>query len=179
MRTAAERSLLSAFAALMAVLVGTAACDSGDPFDRVSCGSVAGTYGATVFTFDPDADYFPVIDLLDTLDASNTQLRLLNSCDFVLTYAFRDQLTTLITGDFDVSADEVRLDGGKDSPGLLSPIYLSNPLSFRRLEAATMQVEQVQVVNLSTISSEFEGVPPVRGTIRLQVSQGSDAGLVP
>ena len=85
---------------LFSTLFVVAACDSGDPVDTNFCGDVAGRYQFETFDFDPDANEIQTVSVRDTLDAEETELRLLDNCEFLMTYAFEGGTTQVIDGTF-------------------------------------------------------------------------------
>lgn len=70
---------------------------------------VAGKYIFTEFVFVPDAAAIQPANILDTLVAQNTYLRLIAGGQFILNYQFRGGNESIISGDFSITVDDIRL----------------------------------------------------------------------
>ena len=88
--------------------VALAACDSGDDNDT-TLADVAGTYDVEAFRFVPDIGALASANVLDTLVAATTSLRIRNSGDVTFEYQFRGGQERAIDGEAEVRGDEVRI----------------------------------------------------------------------
>lgn len=147
-----------------------AACDSGDPIDEVACDEVEGRYTVTAFEFDPDAPAFESISFLDTLDVTQTELRLTDRCQYVFTYKFKERNTELVTGGFRVSESIVRLEVDEEDQERLADLYLGSNISFERLGSQILESAVRTRVNLGDFDPDYEGVE-ADGDIRFRLER--------
>lgn len=159
-----------AVVALLAVAsIMNSSCDKSNPV-RVLPEDVAGTYDFQQFVFIPDASALDPANLLDTLAVSNTNLRLLDGGQFTLNYQFLGGPEAIISGDFTVSASEIRLQSAAGSEARLASLLLHSPLSLRRnIDLDKLEASDTKTVDLSAFAERYAGVPPVRGRLVLEL----------
>lgn len=152
-----------------------AGCDSSDPVDDdpIVVNPAAGTYAFNTFAFDPDADVLPTLNLLDTLVTSETRLQLFDGGDFVLAYRYKQGSTYAIFGSYVVSQREVRLratEGRSDEKRFADLLFAGAELVLKRSPAGTdLSTDTRRIVNLGTLSDRYKGIPPVEGTLQLDL----------
>lgn len=160
----AHRYLCGLVFASMLIVVG---CDSGDPINQASCADVAGRYAVAAFEFDPDASSIPVVSFLDTLDVSQTELRLTDQCQYVFTYKFKARNTELITNDYRVTDSNIRLNVSEGDRAKLSQLYLTGDVVLDRMASRVLESNISTTVNLGDFSSQYEGTT-AHGQMRLR-----------
>lgn len=157
------------------ILVGLlllSACDSGDPIDEPSPADVAGTYQFTRFEFVPSAaGVLQPISVLDTLNRAATSLELTSGGDFVLSYQFEGGQKHLLTGVFDVSADQVDLDGRRDDRDSYQQLLLSDDLSLERNvpEQNVLTASIQKTINPAAFSDRYQGIESASGTLYIRL----------
>lgn len=133
---------------------------------------VAGTYDFTHFIFIPDAAAIAPANVLDTLVAQNTNLKLTAGGQFVLSYQFIGGVESLIAGTFEVNERRVTLRAYSGAEAQLSALLLDSPLVLNRTDVeGVLEVSLRKTVNLAAFSNRYRGVPPVEGTLRLRLEQ--------
>jgi hypothetical protein len=159
-----------AVAALLAVgSIMSSSCDKSNPV-RVLPEDVAGTYDFQQFVFIPDAAALEPANLLDTLAVDNTNLRLLDGGQFTLNYQFQGGSEAIISGDFSVSATEIRLQAAAGSEARLASLLLHSPLRLRRnIDLDKLEASATKTVDLSAYAERYAGVPPVRGRLVIEM----------
>lgn len=168
---------LNRFRALSAALflsglIAFTGCDSGDPIDAPKPADVAGTYGFTELTFQPTAAGVAPANVLDSLDALNTDLRLSSGGNFILSYQFKGAQEFFLSGDFDVSASTVKIKGDRNDRGEFNKLLLDNEFTLRRSETASgvLTAEIQKSVNLAAYApTKYAGLTSVPGTLRLRL----------
>ncbi|WP_054684576.1 hypothetical protein [Rhodothermus marinus] len=95
---------VSALLLMLSLALLSSGCQKENPV-QVLPEDVAGTYDFTHFIFIPDAAAIAPANVLDTLVAANTNLRLTASGQFVLSYQFINGPESLIAGTFEVMSD--------------------------------------------------------------------------
>ncbi len=154
-------------------LLVLAACDSGNALDQSGPEEVAGTYRFTQFEFVPTATVLPAANVLDTLTAAATSVRLTNGGDFVFSYQLRGGLEQVLSGSYDVTATRVRLTGQESDAAKYGSLLLDRSLSFERSttnpDVLTAQVSKT--INLAAFSNRYQGIGDVQGTLRLRLER--------
>lgn len=160
--------------ALVLVLLVFTACGKDNPVN-VQPGVIAGDYIFTEFQFTPDAAALQTANVLDSLVAAETYLRLTSGGQFILNYRYKGSIEAIISGDFTATASSVTLKAASGSDARLSSLLLSSPIVLVRLgetgsnEALTST--STKTVNLASYSSHYAGVPPVRGVLTLSLTR--------
>lgn len=160
------------FAAAAAVLA-LGGCDSGDPDDNPDPSDVDGTYEFTQYVFEPSGSGFQPIQVLDTLDTEETELRLFADGEFFLIYQFVAGDQYLVTGEFDVSTGAVTLSVGDEDQADVERILLSDEFTLRRDPDGSdvLSAEVTKTINPSAFSDRYEGVESMAGTLRIRLDQ--------
>lgn len=154
-----------------------AGCDSGDPISQASCKDVDGRYAIAAFEFDPIATSIPTVSFLDTLDATQTELRLTDQCQYVFTYKFKGQETQLITNDYRVTESNIRLNVKEGDRSKLSQLYLTEDVVLDRLADRALESDITTTVNLGDFSKKWEGTT-AEGEMRLRFSEPQTGPIV-
>jgi hypothetical protein len=155
------------------VLILLIGCDSTDPrLDDVQApADVVGSYTFVQLRFEPDAAVLPPFNLLDSL-ADDTRMQLFNTSDLVLTLSYRSGALYPVFGTFTVSAGEVRL-RLTSGAGNNHPVrkLLGSELLLHRDPAAVelLSANVRKTVDLSELSAQYAGIPPVSGTLRIRL----------
>ncbi len=158
---------------LLVFAAGLAACDSGDPVDGPDPREVAGTYRFTEFTFDPNASAIPDVNVLDTLVATTTQLRLFEDGSFALEYQFRGGVQSLASGSFRVRSDRIDLTADADDQAKMQSLLLDREVRLNRVanDRRLLEADISKTANLEAFSpGRYEGLTSVPGTLRLRLS---------
>lgn len=149
-----------------------AACDSGDPIDTPDPAEVAGLYAFDELSFRPDGAGIQPVNLLDTLRAQTTLLRLSSSGVFFLDYEFVGGTPYFVRGTFEVSPRIVRLKGEREDRDEYRRLLLDDEILLYRTDddpdvlTATVQ----KTVNLAAFSPErYAGVTSAPGTLRIRL----------
>lgn len=153
------------------------ACSKENPVN-VLPDEVAGNYVFTEFRFVPDAAAIQPANILDTLITDNTYLRLIAGGQFILNYQFKGSNESIISGDFSITVDNVRLRAAPGSEARLVSLLLNSPLDLKRVfdngQQESFEARIQKTVDLESYSSKYAGVPPVRGTLRLRLVRASN-----
>ena len=161
--------------AFMVLVLGglLAACDSSDPESRTLPEEVAGAYTFTQFEFDPDATVLPSFNVRDTLVASDTEIELVDSGQFLMTYRLRGGTKQLMTGTFTATRSQVRLHGSEADRAKFEALLLNENLVLVRDEAdADVLFANLRAtVDLAAFSDRYAGIGPVEGTLRLRLER--------
>ena len=161
---------MSVITALLLLTLTLGACKKDNPVN-VLPDEVAGKYIFTEFVFVPDAAAIQPANVLDTLVANNTYLRLIAGGQFILNYQFTGSNESIISGDFTITVDNIRLRAAPGSEARLISLLLNSPLDLERVfgngDEESFQTSVRKTVDLESYSSKYDGVPPVRGTLRL------------
>lgn len=164
--------LMGFWAILFSVTAAIGACSKENPVN-VLPEEVAGNYIFTEFRFVPDAAAIQPANILDTLVTDNTYLRLIAGGQFILHYQFIGSNESIISGDFSITVDNVRLRAAPGSEARLVSLLLNSPLDLRRVfdngQEEAFEASVQKTVDLESYSSKYAGVPPVRGTLRLRL----------
>ena len=161
-----------ALAALLVFLaLGQAACDSGDPIDAPGPEDVAAIYDFTALSFTPQAQAVQPVNLLDSLDLTDTNLRLGSSGNFILTYQFLGGGPFFLTGDFSVTEQTVRIEGRGEDRDDYRLLFLEEDFTLRRTAGlGTLSADIVKNVNLQEYDPDkYAGLTSVPGTLRLRL----------
>ena len=159
---------------IAAVLVGgLSACDSGG--DDPEPADVAGVYNVSTLTFDPDIGILGDVSVLDTLDAGQTSLEILDSGQVLFRYRLQGTGSTsqLLTGEASVRNEQVRITFGDGTDTARRRLLLPNQITFDR-DGSSLSAETQTTVDLSRYSPRFEDrdrtFSSVRGTLRLTLT---------
>ncbi|MCC5925609.1 MAG: hypothetical protein JJU41_03520 [Bacteroidetes bacterium] len=162
---------------LLSITTIISACNEENPVN-VLPDEVAGNYVFTEFRFVPDAAAIQPADILDTLVTANTYLRLIAGGQFILNYQFIGSNEAIISGDFSISLDNIRLRAAPGSEARLVSLLLNSPLDLKRVfdngEEDSFEASVQKTVDLESYSSRYAGVPPVRGTLRLRLVRATN-----
>lgn len=163
---------------LMALL-GAGACDDDSPtgppgLDR---SEVAGTYGLTVLSFDPQGTLAEV-DLRDRLVVEDPSLQLTQ--DGVVQLAFRDPSTDLlvtVNGTYTTTATSVRLDFGQETQHRRLLLPDAPEFDFQAGDAASLTfqssdptVSRQRLIELVPEFEEEQLLDPVPGVLEVAFS---------
>lgn len=166
-----SRTILFLMGIVSAITV-ISACSKENPVN-VLPDEVAGNYVFTEFQFEPDASAIQPANILDTLVTANTYLRLIAGGQFILNYQFIGSNESIISGDFSITVDNIRLRAAPGSEARLVSLLLNSPLDLERVfengEEESFEASVRKTVDLESYSSKYDGVPPVRGTLRLRL----------
>jgi len=135
---------------------------------------VAGTFDFTTYEFIPNASAIQPANILDTLVAVNTNLRLIAGGQFVLSYQFINGFESVIIGDFTATETEVRLNVSSGNDARLATLLLHTPLIFTRsTESNTnfLTLTAIRTANLAAFSNRYAGIPPVSGRLEIVMEQ--------
>lgn len=152
------------------LVVVFAGCDSSDPSDE-DFAEVSGNYTFTTYAFDPTGPALPTFSMLDTLVADETDLRLFDGGDFVLTYRFEGGNTNVVFGTYGVSDEEVSFRVSNESSGRLASLLLPEEFSLLRTTDGDLETEFNITVDLGNFSSEFAGTQ-AEGVLQLRLEAG-------
>lgn len=167
-------STISMYLIVAALVLSTAlsGCKKDNPVN-VLPSDVAGAYYFSEFQFVPDASAIQPANVLDTLVTQDTYLRLISSGQFILNYRFRGGQESIISGDFSVSTSRITLRAAPGSEARLISLLLNSPIVFNRNEgpgeAESLVSYTVKTVDLASFSNKYAGVPPVRGTLQIEL----------
>ena len=169
--------LLVLIVTIIVISTGLSGCKKDNPVN-VLPSDVAGAYYFTDFQFVPDASAIQPANVLDTLVAEDTYLRLISSGQFILNYRFRGGQESIISGDFSVTTSRITLRAAPGSEARLISLMLNSPIVFNRsegpAESESLTSYTVKTVDLASFSAKYAGVPPVRGTLQIGL-RSSDA----
>ncbi len=171
-----KRKHASAGAIFAAVLLFVAtttltACDSGGE-DAVDVAVVVGTYAFSQWTFAPNASAIADANVLDTLVAVQTSMRFTADRRFLLDYRFVGGANDLfISGTYAINGQQldVRLDGSFDTTR--RKLLLPRDFTLRVLDNGVRLEGSIprNGVDLTEFSNRYAGVPPLDGTLLLQL----------
>ena len=168
---ALRRLLLLSAAAGTLVLTG---CDSGDPSGGADFDEVAGFYRFTEYTFDPDAQAIPPINVLDTLNTDQTELLLTSDGEFQLTIRFVNGGLYRADGTYSVSSAAVNVRGNSDDAADFERVLLDREFTLRR-DPAQDDILRADIsskrINPSAFSDRYAGVQEMIGTLRIQAQR--------
>ena len=159
---------------VVALVGAVSACDSGnggdpDPVD------VAGVYNVTTFSFDPDIQILPTVNVQDTLVAGQTTLEIFESGQVLFRYKRlgTDSRERLLTGEASVRREQVRITFDDASAEFRPRVLLPKQITFDR-EGSTLTSETEATVNLSQYSPRYRDSDgtfnSVRGTLSLTLT---------
>ncbi len=165
------RNITCSALALAVLLLLASGCDSGDPVDEPHPRDVAGVYTFTEFIFQPSGQAVQPIVVLDTLEQSQTNLRLSSGGEFSLTYQFVNGDLYFPSGEFTVSAQSVRLTVSEGARDHFQRLLLPDRFALRRSvdDPNLLTAEIPQTINPSEFSDRYEGVEEMTGTMRLRL----------
>jgi hypothetical protein len=147
-------------------------CNDEDNIVNVPPEEVAGTFDFTNYEFIPNASAIQPANVLDTLVAANTNLRLFDGGQFILSYQFVDGPESVLIGDFTVTETEIRLVIGSGNTNRKASLLLHSPLEFTRsANTNKLTLSSSQTVDLSAFSNRYEGIPPVAGRLEIELER--------
>jgi hypothetical protein len=156
------------FPALLAVMIGLAACDSGDPINTASCDEVAGEYVITAFAFEPEAPGLPTVSFMENLDVDRTELELLSTCQYLFRLAFEEEDELVAFSGFNVTDTLVRLNA-EGNPTLFQRLRLNGDVRLERSVGGVLESSvEVEDVDMGEFNDDYEGVM-ADGTMRLRL----------
>ncbi|AXI99581.1 hypothetical protein CYPRO_0294 [Cyclonatronum proteinivorum] len=131
---------------------------------------VAGTYDFSRYEFVPLAAAIQPANVLDTLVAANTFLRLTEGGQFLLNYQFLNSPESIIAGSFTLDANQIQLQPSPGSEARLASLLLQTPIRFDRVTVPGeirdgLEMANSQTVDLNSFSDQYEGLPPVPGVL--------------
>ena len=132
-----------------------AACDSGG--DDVTLDDVAGTYDVAEFRFRPNVGALAAANVLDTLVATNTSLRIRNSGDVTFEYQFRGGPERAINGEAEVRGNRVQVRFDSDTDAQRGRLLLPQSVTFDRDGGELSALLNDTRVNLEAFDPEFYG----------------------
>lgn len=160
---------VSALLLMLSFALLSSGCQKENPV-QVLPEDVAGTYDFTHFIFIPDAAAIAPANVLDTLVAANTNLRLTASGQFVLSYQFINGPESLIAGTFEVDERRITLRAYPGAEAQLTSLLLDSPLVLNRTDVdGVLEASIRKTVDLAAFSNRYRGVPPIEGTLRLRL----------
>ena len=168
-----KRIALSLAAPFLAALLILSGCDSGDPVDRPDPRDVAGRYNFTEFRFDPEGPGFADINVLDTLDAGGTDLRLSSDGTFILSIEFVNGSPFFLSGDFSVSNTTIEFEGRENQSSTYTQILLTQSFVLRRDldDDDVLTASITKNIDPSAFSNRYRGVNSMNGTLHLRLEQ--------
>lgn len=172
MRRHAPASLLTlAFIAVAAL--GLAACDSSDPVDEPSFSEVAGSYSFTTYRFDPNSSALPTVNILDTLVAANTQMRLFESGQFTLEYQFESGPLSVAAGDYDIRGTRLDFSGDGDAEDRFDALLLGRDFRLNWSPSSeTLSGDIEKTVDLEAYDEDrFRDLTDISGVLELRLTR--------
>ena len=167
----ALRSLLA-----VALVAGLAACDS-DSATAPSPADIAGTYDVTDFRFRANASAIGTVNVLDTLNVANTNVRFLNSGQVAVNVEFQGNDDLVLLGQATVREREVRVRFGGDTEEARQRLLLPEDITFER-NGTTLSASTSTRVDLEAFSPRFgdDGTfDDVAGTLTLTLTPRTGA----
>ena len=140
---------------VVALAGGLSACDS-EGADGPDPSDVAGVYAISTFSFDPDIQILDPVSVLDTLDAGQSSLEILDGGQVLFRYRLRGTGSTsrLLTGEASVRNEQVRITFEDGSETLRRRLLLPNQVTFDR-DGTTLSAETETTVNLEAFSPRY------------------------
>jgi hypothetical protein len=167
------RPLVAALFLAVTLIVFTG-CDTSDPVPTVEPVEVAGVYDFTQFRFDPDRSVLLPVNVLDSLVADETSLRLADNGEFLLTYQFEGEtFPDNVRGTFDASRDAVTLEARESDADRFAALLLPRQITFDREGDTVLLLDEQRTVDLAAYDEDYEGFDPQPGqlTVRLQLRE--------
>ena len=158
---------------VVALAGGLVACDSND--DGPDPADVAGVYNVTTLSFDPDLGIIGPVSVLDTLDAGQSSLEILDGGQVLFRYRLQGTGSTsqVLTGDASVRNEQVRITFGEGSETARRRLLLPNQLTFDR-DGSTLSADTETTVNLGQYSPRYRDrdgtFNSVRGTLTVTLT---------
>lgn len=149
-----------------------AGCDSEGPVNPPEPADVAGTYVFEQLTFDPATAALSDVNVLDTLVAAGTRLRLFDGGQYILEYQFRGGSQLIAAGDFEVATREVRLTSDRNDRDRLRSLLLSPEMTLVRdvQNPALLTAAIEKDVNLEAYNAgRYRDLTDISGTLRLRL----------
>ena len=166
-----KKNLFISIVSILSILMLNA-CSEDNPVNILPS-DVAGDYFFTEFQFVPDASAIAPANVLDTLVFEDTYLRLIAGGQFIINYRFIDGPESIISGDFSVTIEKITLRAAPGSEARLISLLLNSPLEFDRNTVNNGQERLIanirKTVDLESYSDSYDGVPPVKGTLKIQL----------
>ncbi len=161
--------VLLVFAVVLTMLFASG-CASlfNEPVPPEDVSEVTGTYQIRHFEFVPTSSAIEPIDLLEYVQSNRSQLELTQSQDFILTYQTREEEQVKLTGPFELTADNVQLNGQEKDSERYERIMLDRTLALSRTTPNTLSLEKQTEISPELLSPEYQGLNEVEGTLRLE-----------
>jgi hypothetical protein len=157
---------------LVALLI-LGGCDSTDPDDNGDTREVAGLYRFTEFIFVPEAPAVESINVLDTLSAGQTDLRLSSDGTFIFSYQFVNGTPFFLNGGFAATSNTVQIAGIANQNDTYARILLTPSFTLRRDEnnPDLLTADIRKTINPSQFSNRYRGINSINGTLRLRLEK--------
>jgi hypothetical protein len=162
------RPLLLLVSLLLAATL--AACDSNGDDDPTPA-DIAGTYDVAEFRFVPDAGAITAANVLDTLVADGTSVRVLSGGDFTFEYEFEGGVTRSLSGEVEVRTDEVRFTFDAADAARREQLLLPESLVFDREDDGELSASEEISVDLEAFDEDFyDGIDDEQGELTLRLT---------
>lgn len=158
------------FAALFSIVV-LGACDSGDPIDEPEPRDVAGRYIFTEFSFQPNSSAVEPINVLDTLEVTNSTVDLSSDGIFYFAFKFIEGDQYFVSGQFGVTAAAVRIDGDRERRVTFNKLLLDEDFTLQRASEGVLTAEIPKTIDPAIFSDRYQGINSLTGTLRLRLAR--------
>jgi hypothetical protein len=162
-------SLLVVFGLLVGV--GCTSLFSGEEASVEDPSEIVGTYTIQHFEFVPQASALDPINLLDHVEEERSTLELTESQDFILTYRTEEGEEVKLTGPYGLTADRVEIQGQEKDEARFKKILLDRTFSLSRRDSNSLWFEHRTEITPEALSSWYEGMNQVEGTLRLELAR--------
>ncbi len=168
-------SLLLGVVALLGT--GCTSLFSGQASSDEDPSEVAGTYTIQRFEFAPQASALESINLLEHVDEEGSTLELTESQDFILTYRTEEGEEVTLTGPYGLTEDQVEVQGQEKDGARFKRILLDRTFTLSRRSSSSLWFEHQTEIAPETVSSLYEGMNQVEGTLRLEFVREEESAL--
>lgn len=157
--------------------VGCTSLFSGEEASVEDVSEIAGTYTIQNFEFVPQASALDPINLLDHVEEERSTLELTESQDFILTYRTEEGSEVKVTGPYGLTEDHVEIQGQEKDEARFKRILLDRTFSLNRRTSNSLWFENQTEITPEALSSWYEGMNQVEGTLRLEFAREGEGTL--
>lgn len=162
--------------ALCGVLLGLAACDSGDAVDPPTPADVAGTYDIQALRFVPDGTGIAAVNVLDTLVVAESFVRILDGGQAQLEFRRRGGTSRFVSGTVEVRARQVRMTFDAADDATLARLVIPRVLTFDRDGNNLAVVDEELTANLEAYdAARYPNLTAVEGELTVRLALRADA----